>query len=299
MSADTNSLNQGANLAKEGRYDEAIEVFDRILATSPDDPEALFLLGACHFKKGNNDEARSRWERVLQIQPSHEKAKKMLARLPASGGVPEGLPASPETAPPAKKEESAKTRKGRGWVKWIVILAVLLVGAGIGADMYVNPNSYSFLRKERSKLEWKWNAGEVLKYRWNVDLNLRMSFEGTGMPMPENQDVNGTGSVVLETEHHVVEVSPSGVAEIDLKYKRVKTEAAFPGQPPKVYDSGSGRRSGVPDADKFVKDLTGATYRYQVDRNGKVLSAKGYDPIFSELAEKSGKNPMAANLPQE
>ena len=141
MSADTNSLNEGAKLAKEGRYDEAIIVFDRILATSPDDPEALFFLGACHFKKGNSDEARSRWERVLQIDSHHEKAKRMLAQLPTAEETP-------EPPPPPKKATAAKTRKGKGWIKWAVILAVVLIGAGIGADMYVNPNSYPFLRTE-------------------------------------------------------------------------------------------------------------------------------------------------------
>jgi tetratricopeptide (TPR) repeat protein len=57
-----------------GEYDRAIRMGLRALQKRGDDGDALFLVGAAHFQKGENQAARRYLERFLQTNPELEVA---------------------------------------------------------------------------------------------------------------------------------------------------------------------------------------------------------------------------------
>lgn len=158
MGIDSEQLKQGVQLAREGRFDEALELFQHLAETSSDNPEPLYLAGACHFKKRNYAEARKLWEQVLRIDPNHSKAKDMLSKLPAEQ-APENLSSPAGAATPAKSAVSVKKGKTKHlfafqpWMKWGVgacgVAAIVL----LAFDMYTNPSSYPFLKDHFGKKE--------------------------------------------------------------------------------------------------------------------------------------------------
>ena len=157
MTADSERVKEGAALAKSGQFDQALSVFEDILRSDPDHIEALFMRGACHYKLGNNPEAAESWNRVLAVDPNHSKAKNMLAKVPTETEWDTGGFAAEPPAPPSKnKAEAPPSRKTRketkdgSWKKKIVVAVIVLALAVFAADMYLNPNSYPFLRKDKS-----------------------------------------------------------------------------------------------------------------------------------------------------
>lgn len=64
----------GQSLRMMGEYDRAIRMGLRALQKRRDDGDALFLVGAAHFQKGENQAARRYLERFLQTNPELEVA---------------------------------------------------------------------------------------------------------------------------------------------------------------------------------------------------------------------------------
>lgn len=62
----------GNALRMLGRHDEALRVGKQVLAKSPDDGDALHLIGATYFARGDRDLARSYLERFLETRPEAE-----------------------------------------------------------------------------------------------------------------------------------------------------------------------------------------------------------------------------------
>lgn len=91
----------GAILLKAGRADVAIGVFDRALAVSPDQPDALVFGAAARVRLagGMTDQARRGLERFLAVAPAADPRRDMAAQLlTASPATPE---ASFTGSPPA------------------------------------------------------------------------------------------------------------------------------------------------------------------------------------------------------
>jgi cytochrome c-type biogenesis protein CcmH/NrfG len=64
----------GQSLRMMGEYDRAIRIGRRALQKRQDDADALFLVGAAHFQKGENQAAKRYLERFLQTGPELEVA---------------------------------------------------------------------------------------------------------------------------------------------------------------------------------------------------------------------------------
>jgi hypothetical protein len=139
MAVDPQDLERATDLAKMGQIDEAIMLLTRLHEMEADHPDVLYLLGACHYKKGNNLKARECWEKSLQVDPTHSKSQSMLSRIPATAAP---SAAAPKSAPAKKK---AVKKEGKGWILKAVIVVVLLAVAALGADLFMNPQSYPML----------------------------------------------------------------------------------------------------------------------------------------------------------
>ncbi len=70
-------LDRARALHDAGRLDEALPLYDAWLATTPDDPEALHLMGVLHFQAGRVAQAEASMRRALD----HAKAPLPLANL--------------------------------------------------------------------------------------------------------------------------------------------------------------------------------------------------------------------------
>lgn len=62
----------GQSLRMMGEYDRAIRMGRRVLKEHENDPDALFLVGAAHFQKGENQAAKHHLERFLETNPELE-----------------------------------------------------------------------------------------------------------------------------------------------------------------------------------------------------------------------------------
>jgi cytochrome c-type biogenesis protein CcmH/NrfG len=67
-------INAGHTLRMLGRYDQAIRMAHEVLGRAKDDPDALFLLGASHFARGDNAAATQFLTRYLHTGPEIEAA---------------------------------------------------------------------------------------------------------------------------------------------------------------------------------------------------------------------------------
>jgi tetratricopeptide (TPR) repeat protein len=65
-------INAGQTLRMLGRYDQAIRMGREVLARDKHDPDALFLLGATHFARGDAAAAESYLNRLLETRPGPE-----------------------------------------------------------------------------------------------------------------------------------------------------------------------------------------------------------------------------------
>jgi cytochrome c-type biogenesis protein CcmH/NrfG len=67
-------INAGHTLRMLGRYDQAIRMAHEVLARAKDDPDALYLLGASHFARGDSAAAMQFLTRFLHTGPEIEAA---------------------------------------------------------------------------------------------------------------------------------------------------------------------------------------------------------------------------------
>ena len=63
----TDDITTAETLIDSGRNDEAIALLDIVLATSPDDPVALYHLGSAHDSAGHEAEAVEPYRRALAV----------------------------------------------------------------------------------------------------------------------------------------------------------------------------------------------------------------------------------------
>lgn len=87
-------LHLGHTLRMLGRHEQAIRLGAHVLARRPEDPDALYLLGACHFARGDEAAATGYLERFLVTRPEVETATAARGMLQVLRG--EVVPAVPE-----------------------------------------------------------------------------------------------------------------------------------------------------------------------------------------------------------
>lgn len=64
----------------EENYDEAMDLFSKVLAKNDNSVDAHYSLGLIYEKKGDKVKARAQWRKVLKIDSTHEDAIKKLYR---------------------------------------------------------------------------------------------------------------------------------------------------------------------------------------------------------------------------
>jgi tetratricopeptide (TPR) repeat protein len=84
-------VNAGHTLRMLGRYEEAIRMGQQVLARSADDGDALFLIGAASFARGDYAKAKSHLERFLNTNPEIEVAVEVEGMLQVIRGKLESL----------------------------------------------------------------------------------------------------------------------------------------------------------------------------------------------------------------
>lgn len=74
-------VHAGHTLRMLGRYNEAIRMAHEVLARAAGDPDALFLIGASSFARGDNAQAQDYLERFLHTNPELEVATEVEGML--------------------------------------------------------------------------------------------------------------------------------------------------------------------------------------------------------------------------
>ena len=75
---------EGQNLLKAGKYDQAAGVFSRMLAENPGGrlaPNARYWLGECHYAQGRYGQAAAEFQRCADDYPRTDKAADSLLKL--------------------------------------------------------------------------------------------------------------------------------------------------------------------------------------------------------------------------
>ncbi len=90
-------LGAGQALRMLGEYDRAIRMGQRVLQIQEDDGDALFLVGAAHFQKGENQPAKRYLERFLETSPELEIALEVEGMLQVIRGEVLPFPGAEDT----------------------------------------------------------------------------------------------------------------------------------------------------------------------------------------------------------
>jgi cytochrome c-type biogenesis protein CcmH/NrfG len=90
-------IGAGQTLRMMGEYDRAIRMGRRVLQKSENDPDALFLVGAAHFQKGENEAAKRHLERYLETGPELEIALEVEGMLQVVRGEVLPFPGAEDT----------------------------------------------------------------------------------------------------------------------------------------------------------------------------------------------------------
>ena len=90
-------LGAGQTLRMMGEYDRAIRMGQRVLQSHQDDGDALFLVGAAHFQKGENQAAKRYLERFLETSPELEVALEVEGMLQVVRGEVLPFPGAEDT----------------------------------------------------------------------------------------------------------------------------------------------------------------------------------------------------------
>ncbi len=90
-------IGAGQTLRMMGEYNRAIRMGQRVLQKDQADPDALFLVGAAHFQKGDNQAAKRYLERYLETGPELEVALEVEGMLQVVRGEVLPFPAAEDT----------------------------------------------------------------------------------------------------------------------------------------------------------------------------------------------------------
>jgi cytochrome c-type biogenesis protein CcmH/NrfG len=90
-------IGAGQTLRMMGEYDRAIRMGQRVLRRDKDDGDALFLVGAAHFQKGENQTAKRYLEHYLETGPELEIALEVEGMLQVVRGDVLPFPGAEDT----------------------------------------------------------------------------------------------------------------------------------------------------------------------------------------------------------
>jgi tetratricopeptide (TPR) repeat protein len=96
-------VEQGKELAQNGKYAEALELFKKALENDRRNPDLLFYIGTCYSSLGDFAVAKHFYQQVLKIDPNHSRTKKVWDGLEEV----EARPPHDSKDPPASPEDPA------------------------------------------------------------------------------------------------------------------------------------------------------------------------------------------------
>jgi tetratricopeptide (TPR) repeat protein len=68
-------LNIGIKSFNDGKMDQALEQFDRVVKENPDNPDAYYYRALVYLNKGKNAEAKTDLQKLLELDPNSKYAK--------------------------------------------------------------------------------------------------------------------------------------------------------------------------------------------------------------------------------
>lgn len=80
----------GERLQREGRFADAIAIYELNARYHPESPSIHSALGALHEEVGDKEAAIASWERVLELAPQNPRATTRLAALRGGSGRTDG-----------------------------------------------------------------------------------------------------------------------------------------------------------------------------------------------------------------
>ncbi len=80
------TISEAREFLRQGRVAEAERAYGRVLEATPDDAEALAIVGLAALREGRAAEARARLERATAIDPGNVSARHQLGRACEAGG---------------------------------------------------------------------------------------------------------------------------------------------------------------------------------------------------------------------
>lgn len=118
----TSKVNRGSELLKQGRVEEAIDLWNEALRLDPADEDIHYNLGLALSRQGKNDEAIQQYEAALRIFPDYVEAHNNLGNLLSKlGRAQEAIPhfekaieIMPDYASAENNLGTALQRAGRG-----------------------------------------------------------------------------------------------------------------------------------------------------------------------------------------
>lgn len=141
---------------------------------------------------------------------------------------------------------------------------------------------------EGVELRWRFKAGDVLRYRMVMKQEMQMSGPA---------EFETTTDMAFAMREEVKEVSPAGVAKIDVKYEALRAEMAMP-MGDLSYDS---TRKGE-DAKKNSEELSALAglldmqFHMEMDPTGRVLSVSGLKEAVEKAFADQGDDPMSKQM---
>ncbi len=134
---------EAVHLIRVGRFEESLEILERLNTERPDVKNVLYPMAVCYEKLGRAEAALEVCERLI-AQYDHEQAKQIKARIELHTPYPEAVEvtdeeslsptnenANPEAATEAaeKNETGQQTASRHKKPAWLVLLAALVVAA--------------------------------------------------------------------------------------------------------------------------------------------------------------------------
>ena len=139
---------EAVHLIRVGRFEESLEILERLNTERPDVKNVLYPMAVCYEKLGRNEAALEVCERLIS-QYDHEQAIQIKARIELHTPYPEAVevlddespsPANENTAPDKAPEATAQTgdtqqaaprHKQPAWLVLLVALAAAALAAGV------------------------------------------------------------------------------------------------------------------------------------------------------------------------
>jgi len=79
-------INLGISRYNDGNYDEAAAIFEKVLESNSEMPEALYFAGLVHINQQKNEQALAELTKFLEVAPDHPKAAEAREFLSYLGG---------------------------------------------------------------------------------------------------------------------------------------------------------------------------------------------------------------------